>query len=347
MLVAVVATGKVWKLGDDLTTWTEFSTGSAAASSVAWADVTGKPTTFAPSAHTHTSADITDFASAVVAAAPPTVDASLLTQGTLSASRLPASVVLTNDGRLADAREWSADTISQAEAEAGTATTRRAYTALRVFQAVAAWWAASAAKAKLDGVSAGATANATDAQLRDRSTHTGTQPASTITGLATVATSGSYSDLSNKPMSFAPTAHAAAHTANGTDPLTLTSAQILDFATAAAAAAPATTNASLLTSGTLPDARLSSTVTAALTNARTPTSHAASHATGGSDAISPASIGAVATNDTRLVSDGNKGDLTVSSNGSTWTINAGAVTEADLANAVRNQIFHPFLLMGG
>lgn len=51
-------------------------------------------------------------------------------------------------------------------------------------------------------------------------------------------------------------AHAATHAANGSDPLTLTSAQISDFATAAAAAAPATTNASLLTSGTLSQDRL-------------------------------------------------------------------------------------------
>lgn len=105
---------------------------------------------------------------------------------------------------LTDSREWSADTISQAEAEAGTATTRRAFTALRVFQAVAAWWAASAAATKLAGIATGATANATDAQLRDRSTHTGTQPASTITGLATVATSGAYGDLSGRPTLFDP-----------------------------------------------------------------------------------------------------------------------------------------------
>lgn len=42
----------------------------------------------------------------------------------------------------------------------------------------------AADKTKLDGVAAGATANSTDAQLRDRITHTGTQPASTINDFA-------------------------------------------------------------------------------------------------------------------------------------------------------------------
>ncbi len=149
--------------------------------------------------------------------------------------------IATNDSRLTDAREWTASTVSQAEAEAGTATTRRAWTAQRVFQAVAAWWAASADKTKLDGIQAGAqvnvptnlaqgtrtttavpvtsstgtgatlgaattslagvmtaadktkldgvatgaTANASDAQLRDRATHTGSQAISTVTGLQT------------------------------------------------------------------------------------------------------------------------------------------------------------------
>lgn len=173
--------------------------------------------------------------------------------------------VTTSDSRLTDAREWTASTITQAEAEAGTATTRRAWTAERVRQAIVAWWTAlsvpiakvtglqaaldakapidspqftnfadaarftddidtvtsvsggfittrqisfslngtvqttaftGALKTKLDGIAAGATVNATDAALRDRSTHTGTQAANTITGLAAIATSGSASDLS-------------------------------------------------------------------------------------------------------------------------------------------------------
>lgn len=52
---------------------------------------------------------------------------------------------------------------------------------------------------KLGGVAAGATANDTDANLRKRDTHTGTQSADTITGLATVAITGAYSDLGARP----------------------------------------------------------------------------------------------------------------------------------------------------
>lgn len=43
----------------------------------------------------------------------------------------------------------------------------------------------AADKVKLNGIAAGATANATDAQLRDRSTHTGTQAAATISDFDT------------------------------------------------------------------------------------------------------------------------------------------------------------------
>ena len=57
----------------------------------------------------------------------------------------------------------------------------------------------TAEQSKLTDIEFEATKNATDAQLRDRETHTGTQPANTVTGLATVATSGKYSDLTGKP----------------------------------------------------------------------------------------------------------------------------------------------------
>ena len=98
---------------------------------------------------------------------------------------LADTAVQEGDIRLTDSREWSAATVSQAAAEAGTSTARVAYNPLRMFQGIAAWWAASEFKAKLDGIAAGATANATDAQLRDRSSHTGTQALSTISGLGT------------------------------------------------------------------------------------------------------------------------------------------------------------------
>jgi hypothetical protein len=106
---------------------------------------------------------ITDFSSAVAAAAPPTTDASLLTSGTLSASRLPGSVVLTTDGRLSDAR--TPTTHSHAVADV-----TGLQTALDAKQAAGSYAAAS-------------------------HTHTAGQ----VSGLATVATSGSYADLTNKP----------------------------------------------------------------------------------------------------------------------------------------------------
>jgi hypothetical protein len=128
------------------------------------------------------------------AAAAATTDFATAAQGLLA-----ASAIQPGDAALSDSREWTASTVDQAEAEAGTATTRRAWTAQRVFQAIAAWWAASAASTKLAGIATGATANATNAELRDRATHTGTQAVGTITGLATVATSGAYGDLSGRP----------------------------------------------------------------------------------------------------------------------------------------------------
>ena len=70
----------------------------------------------------------------------------------------------------------------------------------------------SAQDTKLTGIESGATANSSDADLLNRDNHTGSQAISTIVGLqtaldgkvsladlATVATSGSYNDLTDKP----------------------------------------------------------------------------------------------------------------------------------------------------
>lgn len=62
-----------------------------------WDSVTGKPATFPPSTHTHTAAQITDFAAAVALVAPPTTDASLLTSGTLPDARLSSTIARTTD----------------------------------------------------------------------------------------------------------------------------------------------------------------------------------------------------------------------------------------------------------
>ena len=77
--------------------------------------------------------------------------------------------------------------------------------------------------------------------------------------------------------------------------------------------ASATTSASDLTSGTLADARLSSSVVlttdSRLTNSRAPTTHASTHATGGADAITPANIGAAASSHTHSATDITSGTL--------------------------------------
>ncbi len=66
----------------------------------------------------------------------------------------------------------------------------------------AAGFMSAADKSKLDGIAAGATANATDAQLRDRSTHTGTQAISTVSGLQT-ALDGKMDRVPGDPFSDA------------------------------------------------------------------------------------------------------------------------------------------------
>ena len=145
-----------------------------------------------PTSHTHAASQITDFSSAVAAAAPPTTNASLLTSGTLSDSRLSASVVLTTDGRLSDSRTPTAHSHAVSDV-AGL------QTALDAKQASGSYAAAS-------------------------HTHTAGQ----VSGLATVATTGSYADLTSVPASFAPSAHNQAWSTITSTPTTLSGYGITD-----------------------------------------------------------------------------------------------------------------------
>lgn len=67
--------------------------------------------------------------------------------GSKVSMRLTAGFFGGSDAPLYDSREWTAATVEQAEAEAGTATTRRAWTAQRVRQAIVAWFVTALAAA--------------------------------------------------------------------------------------------------------------------------------------------------------------------------------------------------------
>jgi len=96
---------------------------AAAVHTHAVADVTGLQTALdgkAAGSHTHLASAITDFTSAVVAVAPPTTNANLLTSGTLADARLSANVVFTSDARLTDSRTPTAHNHSATEITSGT-----------------------------------------------------------------------------------------------------------------------------------------------------------------------------------------------------------------------------------
>ncbi len=105
--------------------------------------------------------------------------------GYLTAAEGDAAYVGLSDARLGDAREWTAATIEQAEAETGTATTRRAWTAQRVRQAIAAWWtgaSTAAGRAMVEALNAAAQRTLLGLGTADSPSFTGL----TITGTAPV-----------------------------------------------------------------------------------------------------------------------------------------------------------------
>jgi hypothetical protein len=97
--------------------------------------------------HNHDGGDGAQIAYSSLLGTPTLGGAAALNVGTSA-----GTVAAGDDSRLSDTREWTATTVSQAEAEAGTETTRRAWTAQRVRQAIAAWWVSvSAAPGAIGG----------------------------------------------------------------------------------------------------------------------------------------------------------------------------------------------------
>lgn len=145
-------------------------TGGGGGGSVAWSAITGKPSTFPPEAHTNAISDVTGLTAAL---------AGLQVAGSYAAGS-HGHVIGDVTGLTAALAGKQAAGSYQPLATVLTNTTA-AFT--------------TAQETKLSGIAAGATANSTDATLLARANHTGTQAAGTITGLATVATSGSAADL--------------------------------------------------------------------------------------------------------------------------------------------------------
>jgi hypothetical protein len=259
MAGSLVATtdGKRWLYSGTGSKTAEGSYLLLADSSTEWADIQNRPSTFAPSAHTHTASQVTDFAAAVVAAAPPTTDASLLTQGTLNAARLPTIGVGTVTGLQAalDAKQAAGqyatlvsgqvpasqlpsyvdDVIEGTLATFGTGEAGKIYTdtaTKKIYR-----WSGSAfveispSPGSTDSVPEGSTnlyhttARASAAApVQSVAGRTGAVTIGTgdVSGLGSLATQSSvaYSALAGIPSTFAPAAHKSNHATGGSDALT-------------------------------------------------------------------------------------------------------------------------------
>lgn len=163
---------------------------------VSWGSITGKPSTFAPVLPIG-QGDVTGLVDALAAKVEPADlgDYALTaTVGAALALKADADDVVTALGTKQDALGF---TPYNATNPAGYIT-NAALSGYATSAAVAAGYQplataltnttaafTTAQETKLAGITTGATANATDAQLRDRSTHTGAQAISTVTGLQT------------------------------------------------------------------------------------------------------------------------------------------------------------------
>lgn len=170
-----------------------------AAHSHSWDQITGKPSTFAPSAHGHAIGDVTGLQGALDGKAPAASGWTLeQLQDAVAAmfqggTHTNAAVVYDDaTGVLSISASGPGATVGREEVEdfvGGLVTNGTGINVVyddaanRLSISLAGEVYSTAEKNKLAGIAAGATANATDAELRDRATHTGEQPISSVTGL--------------------------------------------------------------------------------------------------------------------------------------------------------------------
>ncbi len=141
------------------------------------AQILNKPSTFTPSAHSHVISDVTGLQTALDGKEP-TISAGTTAQyyrGDKTFQTLnKAAVGLSNVDNTSDAsKPISTSTQSALDAKQPLATVLTNTTAAFT----------TAQETKLSGIQTGATANDTDANLKNRANHTGTQTASTISDL--------------------------------------------------------------------------------------------------------------------------------------------------------------------
>lgn len=202
--VKVTGTGKMYFVIDDskLTSedgYTVYTAGSA--TSVPWSGVTGKPSTFTPSTHTHTKSQITDFPTSM-----PASDVPAWAKAAKKPTYTKSEVGLGNVDNTADANKsvkyaTSAGTTTNVSATAAN-TTNEAYRHV--------WFSDSSTE----------TARAyNDALKYDPKSNTMTVNISGSAASAATASSVAWGNVSGKPSTFTPSSH------------THTKSQITDFPT--------------------------------------------------------------------------------------------------------------------